>query len=225
MLRLLPRGGGAIDCGGHKGAYSYWMARRVGRDGRVVAIEPQEAMARLMEKSFAEAGKRVRVIHAAASEGSGIATLKMRPSSTHGATLATFEPGTEFITTTVRAVTIDEVVREESLERVDFIKIDVEGHELEVVKGGLGTIDRLGPALLIEAEARKHDGSDAQIRALRELLEGRGYQGRFHDGRAWRPLGEMDVEKHQAYGKGRFCNNLLFVKSAAPGTTANIHPT
>jgi len=52
---------------------------------------------------------------------------------------------------------------------LDLIKIDVEGHELEVLEGGVETIRRDKPALLIE------DNVEQRV-AIRELLEGLGYR-------------------------------------------------
>jgi hypothetical protein len=62
-------------------------------------------------------------------------------------------------------VTIDEI----NLPRVDFIKLDIEGMEMEALEGARQTIDRSVPILLIERI--KADGAQ-----LTQWLEGRGYQ-------------------------------------------------
>ncbi len=212
MLMRLSAGGTAIDCGGHKGAYSYWMARRVGPRGKVITIEPQPRMVQIMHASFPKGWKpRMNIVQAAAPDHAGDSVLKMRPSSTHGATLDDFEKGAEFVSVPVKLVTIDQLVTDSSCDRVDFIKIDAEGHEIAVVRGAMATVAKFKPALLIESEARSHDGSDDHIQTLSSLLAPHGYHGRFHDGNRWRPLSELDVNVHQQYGKGHYCNNLLFV--------------
>lgn len=212
MLARLPRGGTAIDCGGHKGAYSYWMARRVGAQGTVITVEPQPRMVEILRASFPERlRQRMRIVEAAASDHEGESVLKMRPSSTHGATLDEFEAGAEFVCLRVRLVTLDQLVVENACTRVDFIKIDAEGHEIAVVRGAMATVAKFRPALLIESEARAHGGTNEHLLTLDNLLRPHGYQGRFHDGSGWRPLSELDVNVHQRYGEGRYCNNLLFV--------------
>jgi len=212
MLSRLPRGGTAIDCGGHKGAYSFWMAKRVGPQGAVITIEPQPRMVEIIKASFPSGWKsRMNIVQAAASDHVGESVLKMRPSSTHGATLDDFEKGAEFVSVPVRLVTLDQLVRENTCKRVDFIKIDAEGHEIAVVRGAMESVARFKPAMLIESEARSHDGSDQHLQTLDSLLKPHGYQGRFHDGTRWRPLSELDVNVHQQYGAGRYCNNILFV--------------
>lgn len=212
MLGRLPLGGTAVDVGGHKGAYTYWMARRVGPRGTVLTVEPQPGMVELLHASVPSGWKhRVHIIEAAASDHAGQAVMKVRPHSSHGATLDEFEEGAQFASLAVRLVTIDQIVNDARCERVDFIKIDAEGHEIAVLRGAMSSVARFKPALLIESEARTHDGTNEHLLTLDGMLSPHGYRGRFHDGTRWRPLSELDVSIHQQYGKGHYCNNLLFV--------------
>lgn len=227
MLSVLPQGGTAIDIGAHKGAYTFWLARRVGRGGTVVSVEPQQRVAAGLEQSVAAWGMRqVRVINAAASNRAGQGTINIPRDSTHGASMGALDADRAVDVTPVRLVTIDELVGEHALARLDFVKIDAEGHEIEIVEGGLDAIARLRPSLLIESEARAHEGDRSHLDRLRELLEPLGYAGSFHDGQAWLPLDALDVEKHQNYGHGRYCNNIFFApmheanRGHRPRTTA-----
>lgn len=209
MLRVTPRGGAAIDIGAHKGGYSFWMARRVGRGGRVVSVEPQAKVADGLRRSLAAWGfEQATVIHAAASNRSGEGTINVPRDSTHGASMGELSADRVVDVVPVRLVTIDELAA--GWDRLDFVKIDAEGHELEIVKGGLAAIGRLKPALLVESEARRHDGDASHLDRLRAMLEPLGYAGWFNDGKRWLGLDAMDVDKHQNYGHGRFCNNIFF---------------
>lgn len=211
MLSVLPEGGTAIDIGAHKGAYTFWMARRVGRRGAVASVEPQKRVAEGLERSLGAWGMRqVRVVNAAASNRSGQGTINIPRDSTHGASMRSLNADRAVDVTPVRLITIDELVAEHGLPRLDFIKIDAEGHEIEIVEGGLDAIGRLRPSLLIESEARAHEGDRSHLDRLRDLLEPIGYAGSFNDGKAWLPLESLDVEKHQNYGHGRYCNNVFF---------------
>jgi hypothetical protein len=74
---------------------------------------------------------------------------------------------------TVEVTTIDSVVAGAGLDRLDVIKLDVEGAEHDVVEGTRGTLGRLHPALVFEANAaslaaqgRTLDGFDSLIRSL-----------------------------------------------------------
>lgn len=211
MLAVLPSGGSAIDIGAHKGAYTFWMARRVGRRGTVLAIEPQRGVAAGLARSVSAWGlHQVHVVNAAASNRSGQGTINIPRDSTHGASMGALEAGRAVDMTPVRLVTITELVREHTLSRLDFVKIDAEGHEIEIVEGGLDAFQRLRPSLLVESEARAHGGGRSHLDRLRDLLEPLGYVGAFHDGKAWLPLEALDVDQHQNYGHGRYCNNIFF---------------
>ncbi|HEX7095394.1 MAG TPA: FkbM family methyltransferase, partial [Acidimicrobiales bacterium] len=74
---------------------------------------------------------------------------------------------------TVRTVRVDDL---EWLDDVGFVKVDVEGHELAVLRGAERLLRRDRPTLLVECEERHHPGATA---ALRAYLEGLGYEGLF----------------------------------------------
>jgi len=78
---------------------------------------------------------------------------------------------------------------------VDLVKCDVEGHELEVLRGGERTLRRGRPALVLEIEERhRPDGGVAEVF---DYLRSIGYEGRAarHDGLV--PLDRFDVERDQ----------------------------
>ena len=77
----------------------------------------------------------------------------------------------------------------------NLLKIDVEGHELAVLQGGLRTLTTYRPAILLECEARHRP--DGDVRPVFELLESLGYAGSFFLHRARRPLAEFDAAVHQ----------------------------
>ena len=82
--------------------------------------------------------------------------------------------------------TFDAFVKAHSVERIDFIKIDVEGFEIDVLRGARETIERLKPSLLIEFNAftmvgfRDINPRDL-LRLLREMFP---YVYRFKDGQS-----------------------------------------
>ena len=98
-------------------------------------------------------------------------------------------------------------------ERVDAIKIDVEGAELDVLRGATATLERAHPLLLVEIEQRHHAGSIAAVFAW---LENLGYEGMvLLPGRGLRQVREFDPSEHQrldADGRpiGTYVNNFLF---------------
>ena len=78
--------------------------------------------------------------------------------------------------------TVDSVVTDQELERVDLIKIDVEGHELRVLSGAVATLERFRPCILIEVFEETLRAQGASAEAVVNFLEEHGYvMGEFSD--------------------------------------------
>jgi FkbM family methyltransferase len=76
----------------------------------------------------------------------------------------------------------------------DLIKCDVEGHELEVLRGAISTLEEHRPVLLIEIE-RRHCGQDLETSL--ELLEQLEYDGFFYLSGRQHPIREFEAREHQ----------------------------
>jgi len=140
-------GGVALDVGANVGAYALLLGQWVRPGGRVFAFEPApEAFAGLSEHvCLNDLAATVVPVRAAAAASSGTATLATDGIS--GANRLADEPGGE----TVRTVTVDEFCAREGI-TPSFIKIDVEGAELDVLRGARATIRAAGDALALFVE-------------------------------------------------------------------------
>jgi hypothetical protein len=104
----------------------------------------------------------------------------------------------------------------------DFLKIDVEGHELAVLEGARAILARHRPTLLIECEARHR--ADGDVRSVFALLESLGYQGSFFHQGSRRPLAEFRPAEHQPSFSEKdrpppgYVNNFAFEHSARAAT-------
>jgi FkbM family methyltransferase len=99
-------------------------------------------------------------------------------------------------------------------ENVGMIKIDVEGHEWDVIRGAIETIERSRPNLMIEIEERHKKGNFAKIN---EFFEARGYDAFFlKDGRLC-PIAAFDFATMQnpegEIRPGVYYNNFFFLSS------------
>ncbi|MHC3472130.1 FkbM family methyltransferase [Streptomyces sp. 7R007] len=185
LAELCPPGcGTAVDVGGW---YGPWTRRLAGRARRVVTVEPVPHLARLLA---AGAPANVRVIQAAASDHAGTARLWL-PSGDAGdrgvSSLVRRDIHTHAVD--VRCVTLDEL----GLRDVGFVKIDVDGSELAVLRGATGLLTRDRPALFVELETRIQPV--APVVSHLSLL---GYEGWVLPGRRWVPLAKFPLEEHQA---------------------------
>jgi FkbM family methyltransferase len=133
MLRALKPGMVAVDVGANYGYYSILMGRCVGRDGRVVAFEPNPHIATLLRKSLWISGIReideVRQEAAYSTTGETVRFFfdEERPMNAR----VTDEVPAEGQMIDVTTIRLDDAVPD----RVDFIKIDAEGAEREIWRG------------------------------------------------------------------------------------------
>ena len=143
---VLPREGEVfIDVGGYIGSYSIPAAKAVGRAGRVVILEPESNNRRQLEKNIALNGvTNCHVLPMAAWSSSGSVGWHQDAHPVWHRVEA--DQNDE----SVAAVSIDDLVRHFSLIRVDWIKMDIEGAEVDALKGAENTLMRFRPQLFIE---------------------------------------------------------------------------
>ncbi|MFA5123800.1 FkbM family methyltransferase [Zavarzinia sp.] len=225
-MRLLPKlvvaGETACDIGANRGIYAYWLLRL---GAQVFAYEPNPQLVKVMQIRFAKAiaHGRLAVESCALSDSEGELVLHV---PTEAAALATVEAvatdrmkGMAMTEFTVPRRRLDSY----ALPQIDFMKIDVEGHEVAVIDGALEIIGRDLPTLQIEAEERHHPGA---VDALRRRLEPFGYEGFFFDGSGLCPIEQFDPARHQDVsalneaGTGRlegriYYNNFIYVARPA----------
>jgi FkbM family methyltransferase len=139
-----------IDVGANIGVHTVRLARLVGSQGEVVALEPDAELARRLNDNLAlNRLANVRVIQAAASERGGDTAALYRPDARDSNKGRASLLPHSYLTgsaSRVPTVTIDDV----NQGPVDLIKIDVEGHEAAVVSGAIRTIERYSPSIIFE---------------------------------------------------------------------------
>jgi len=148
LLRaLVPPGGVVIEVGANIGTHTLVLAHAAGPAGWVVAYEPQRAVfqilcANLALNSLARVDARQRAVGA----GPGSITVPDidygQPGNFGGVALGGTAQGSR-----VRQVALDADV---DLPRLDLVKVDVEGMELDVLRGADGLLRRLRPMLYVE---------------------------------------------------------------------------
>ncbi len=176
LSRVIRPGMVCLDVGAAGGAHLVVMARRVGPTGRVIGVEPRPTSVRAVRRLARLAGvaDRVEVLQLALAEAEGQLPLRIPlvPTRAHlpGTTLdlsgtAAFAklPHREL---TVRTRRLDDVVAERDLQRVDVLKLDVEGAELAALAGAEDTLRRFRPLVLVEADdlhQRRYDATAQDV--------------------------------------------------------------
>lgn len=178
----------AVDVGTSTGLYTHWLLRYA---KRVISVEPNPVRLPNLRLRFGQAlaEGRMTLLDFALSDRPGPRLLWV-PSGAEG--LASFgnNAGDEDGAIPVETRTLDDL----DLRGVGFLKIDVEGHEVEVLDGARQTLARERPVVLVEAEERHRPGA---VAAVRQRLEPLGYQGFYMGKRKLIPIESFDPAVHQ----------------------------
>jgi FkbM family methyltransferase len=214
---LIDRHKNAIDIGANVGYFIYHILKCT---NHVVAFEPSPHLARRLKRTY---GKRITLNDVALSDKDGRAQLSVPARQGQLIDmLGTLENGGilegegDIKTFTVECKRLDDY----NFTNIGFIKIDVEGHELEVLHGAQKTLATNKAHLLIEAEERHKPGT---IKAITAFLGSLEYQGLFlHEGKL-RPIEEFDPQIYQNISDSQqpgdsqnkvYINNFLFVANS-----------
>jgi FkbM family methyltransferase len=170
LRRLLQPGQKVIDIGANYGVYTLSMARAVGAQGRVWAFEPASVTADFLARGIAANGfDQVVLERSALSSAPGTAQLSLNDNAEFNelvrgdATVAASE--------TVPLVTLDDCLVQFGWQDIAFMKIDAEGEEANILKGGRRFFDQLSPLVEYEVKA----GNELHLELV-EAFAALGYQ-------------------------------------------------
>lgn len=168
LEKFLQPGMTVVDGGANTGVFTFTAAHLVGPRGRVVAFEPGTAcFAALNQSVRLNEAHHITLRQQALSDRTGTARFyhhddQENSFSLGGAGGVTYEE--------VNTVTLDAIAAELKLDQVDFIKLDVEGAEALVFRGGADVLQQCRPLVLFEvnpeAAARLNLAADGACRAL-----------------------------------------------------------
>ena len=178
MRRSVKPGATILDVGANIGLFTVEGALSVGPSGKVISIEASPNHAKHVSATAKLNGmENVEVAAVAVGNYEGEATLTLPKDANYGMFTLGGVAGDESFTVSVRR--IDDIV---GGERVDFIKMDIEGSEYGALLGALETIKRSKPIILIELNEAALVACGATSRQVKDLLESLGYKGRLLDG-------------------------------------------
>jgi FkbM family methyltransferase len=169
--RLLRPGMTVVDAGAHHGLYTLLASKRVGRDGKVIAIEPSPRERERLEKHLhLNRCSNTKLVGCALGEVPAETDLylvegeqdwcnSLRPPAVDGS----------IRTVRVSVRRLDDMLIELGKSKVDFLKLDVEGAELSVLHGAMKMLEgESRPAILAEVQDSR---TAAWGYAAREILQ------------------------------------------------------
>lgn len=144
VRRLLKEGQTFLDIGANTGYYSLLASKFVGEDGRVLAFEPNPTMfQRLKYNLMINKSANVLAFNVGLADKTDEFTLHLNPNNLGSATIMhDFHAGSDYrISISCRPLL--EILVENNLEKIDFMKIDVEGAEPLILNTFFETADKL----------------------------------------------------------------------------------
>jgi len=200
VRRLLRPGDVAMDVGANVGQYALMAAKVVGNGGSVYAFEPSpNILTKLRYNQSLNELEHLHVIPVALGPSSGtcdfypadgynqgIGSLLYHAGDHHG------ERKTKPIQ--VEVTTLDAFCANNAISRVDFIKIDAEGYDLEVLKGAVHTLENNQGIIVMVEMVEKEADKDDVCADIHHFMDARGFQAFAAAGRS----------PFYAHGSGKF---------------------
>jgi FkbM family methyltransferase len=153
LRQVLQPGQQAIDIGANHGVYTLSMAHSVGHTGRVWAFEPASSTAEFLAQGIAaNAFNHVQLERSALSSTSGTAQLGLNANSELNE-LVRGASGNAGLTETVALTTLDACMERFAWQGIDVMKLDAEGEEANILKGGARFFEQNAPLVMYEVKA------------------------------------------------------------------------
>ena len=205
------KGASAIDVGANLGLFTQLL---LDAGANVTSIEPNSRLSKYLNKVF---GARITCLNIGLSDSSysvelRIPRIKGVPSRMSAMdalatihpqnTLSSFDSDNSF-RNEIEVKTIDDLFL--SSEQVDVLKIDVEGHESQVIQGGMKTLAKFHPLIMCEIESR-HGGD---LEAISNTLLSIGYSIGVIDLEKFRPLTDQEISNWKSNSLSY--SNFIFV--------------
>jgi FkbM family methyltransferase len=192
-----------FDIGANIGVYSEFAAKLLGKRGTVVAVEPCHETYRQLGENLKTHADSVRLLNIAFSDSDGQGILHVVAA---GAGVNSLVGSNENASSkeSVQLMTLDAYVKQQGIKKIDFIKIDTEGHDLSVLRGGRECL-KAGTIKALQFEYNwRWIGQRAFLKDVFELIREVDYRiGKVTcDGIAfcekWEPFMETLVENNYA---------------------------
>lgn len=169
----LKEGDIVFDLGGYHGLYSILASKKIGDLGKVYCFEPDPNNFEICKRNIENNNlKNIILINKAVSDHSGSNLFFKRG---HGSRIvdSSFKSNTKGSMCKIESTSLSDFIREEDLKRIDFIKADIEGSEVELIKDYLEKILPLGiyPAMAIACYHYRKDLNSRTDKIIKALFK------------------------------------------------------
>jgi len=171
-----------FDIGSYHGEYIYQIEKYT-NPKNIYAFEPIKSQYKVLKKLF----KKSNIFNIALSDSIKNAKIKV-PILNDGQIAFTRsklnkeiveDNEVDFLSYNISCDTLDNFCINNKIDRINFIKIDVEGSEFDILKGGYNTLKKFKPIMIIEIEDRHHQND--KINEIFKFIDSIGYEIKFFD--------------------------------------------
>ena len=175
IKRLINPGDYVVDVGAHEGYVSLWMAKIVGGGGQVFSVEPNPENINFLNRNVRlNQAQNVEIIQKAISNQKNIANFYCQPDQGAWGSLNRFSYFDAGKKIEVETDTIDTLFG--NLKRLNFMKVDTEGNELNVFMGAKEVLQNYKPIICFEVSLTFWSYFERSVDSLLNLLRDYGYQ-------------------------------------------------
>ena len=151
FMKVVKSGDVCLDVGANIGHHSIFLAKLVGETGRVIAFEPIPKLADQIEDSARENKlENLKVVVSALGEKNYETVIHINKYVIGSSSLLPTRYGTDVEKVNIKVSKLDDMCGDLKINKIDFIKIDVEGYEWFVLDGAKETISKYKPKIVIE---------------------------------------------------------------------------
>lgn len=189
--RVVKEGDIVLDIGANIGAHTLYLARQVGPKGRVVAFEPTDYGFAKLTRNIElnpNLSDRIDAVQAMLSDQTEDIPPEVYASwpLEKASDLHPRHLGRLMKTKQATCITLDGYLAEKGINRVDLIKMDIDGYETAALRGAVETLRRHRPVMVMELAPHVLDEHGTSVEELANLMVDMGYQ--FEDMNSGKPL-------------------------------------
>jgi len=210
VKKIIKEGDAVVDIGANIGYYTLIFAKLVKNKGRVIAFEPEPNNFKLLEKNLEINGyKNVDINQKAVSSNTGRTTLYLDETNLGGHTMGKKIPNQKSIE--IDSIKLDDYFKNYD-RKIDFIKMDVEGAEMEAIKGMFTILQNSHDIkILSEFDVNHLKKFNVKPEDFLQILEDFGFNIYSLQKKKVKPFGvKKFLEKCKS--KNNFSTNLLCIK-------------
>ncbi|MEP6616165.1 MAG: FkbM family methyltransferase [Ginsengibacter sp.] len=173
--KLIGQDSVVIDIGTNIGYYTLIAAQKA-RNGKVYSFEPVAVNFQALQQNL-KLNNITNVIAYQAGISNARSVAKYFVSSPDNRGMSGMRPAPNFsgLVESIETMTLDEFSRDQNLKKIDFIKLDIEGNELNALHGMLEVLKKFKPVLFIELLGEHLAGYGAEVKDVYHFLKENGY--------------------------------------------------